>query len=159
MNNEDTSKELVGRTYAGVDGYCPLAVYLGTQGYCLELALRPGVQHSASESEYNLQRVLPMAVKLTPSALLLRADSGFCSLKLMRSAWESGQTLGRKIDLLIKWNPRSTPVETLVAQTKVGDPCTVWQHLRAGKRECLWQEVVDLPGVGGPGHKARACTD
>lgn len=33
MNNEDTSKELVGRTYAGVDGYCPLAVYLGAQGY------------------------------------------------------------------------------------------------------------------------------
>ena len=154
MNNEDSSKELVGRTYAGVDGYCPLAVYLGTQGYCLELALRPGVQHSASESEYNLQRVLPMAVKLTPSALLLRADSGFCSLKLMRSAWEHGQALGRKIDLLIKWNPRSTPVETL-AQTKVGDPCTVWQHLRAGKRECLWQEELDLPGVGGPAHKAR----
>ena len=27
--------------------------------------------------------------------------------------------------------------------------------MRAGKRECLWQEVVDLPGVGGPGHNAR----
>ena len=154
MNNDNTSKELVGRTYAGVDGYCPLAVYLGTQGYCLELALRPGTQHSVNESEHNLQRVLPMATKLTASALLLRADSGFCSHKLMQCAWEQGQTLGRKIDLLIKWNPRSTPVETL-AQTKVADPCTVWQPLRAGKRECLWQEALDLPGVGGPGHKVR----
>ena len=35
MNNEATSKELVGSTCAGVDGYCPLTVYLGTQGYYL----------------------------------------------------------------------------------------------------------------------------
>ena len=54
MDNSSTKKELVGRTYAGVDGYCPFAVYLGSLGYCLELALRPGVQHSAAESEYNL---------------------------------------------------------------------------------------------------------
>ena len=48
MDNSGTTKELVGRTYAGVDGYCPLAAYLGTQGFCLELALRPGTQHSAA---------------------------------------------------------------------------------------------------------------
>jgi transposase-like protein len=63
MDNGGTKKELVGRTYAGVDGYCPFAVYLGSLGYCLELALRPGVQHSASESEYNLER----ALKWTPN--------------------------------------------------------------------------------------------
>ena len=59
MDNSLTKKELVGRTYAGVDGYCPLAVYLGRFGYCLELALRPGVQHSASESEYLMLRSRP----------------------------------------------------------------------------------------------------
>ncbi len=48
MDNGGTAKEGVGRTYAGVDGYCPLAAYLGSHGFCLELALRPGVQHSAS---------------------------------------------------------------------------------------------------------------
>ena len=37
MDNSFTKKELVGRTYAGVDGYCPFAVYLGSLGYCLEL--------------------------------------------------------------------------------------------------------------------------
>jgi len=31
--NSNTHKELVGRTYAGVDGYCPLAVYLGRRGF------------------------------------------------------------------------------------------------------------------------------
>ena len=64
MDNSNTHKELVGRTYAGVDGYCPLAVYLGRLGYCLEFALRPGVQHSACESEYNLERALPLALSL-----------------------------------------------------------------------------------------------
>jgi hypothetical protein len=57
MDSSGTAKEHVGRTYAGVDGYCPLAAYLGTQGFCLELALRPGTQHSASETEYNIKRV------------------------------------------------------------------------------------------------------
>jgi hypothetical protein len=66
MDNSGTAKELVGRTYAGVDGYCPFAVYLGSLGYCLELALRPGVQHSALESEYNFERALPMAANLVP---------------------------------------------------------------------------------------------
>ena len=65
MDNSDTKKELVGRTYAGVDGYCPLAVYLGSLGYCLELALRAGEQHSASETQYDFERVLPMAASLT----------------------------------------------------------------------------------------------
>jgi len=64
MDNSGTAKEHVGRTYAGVDGYCPLAAYLGTQGFCLELALRPGTQHSASETEYNIERVLPLAASL-----------------------------------------------------------------------------------------------
>ena len=49
MDNSGTAKDGVGRTYTGVDGYCPLAAYLGTNGYCLDLALRPGIQHSAAE--------------------------------------------------------------------------------------------------------------
>jgi hypothetical protein len=85
MDNGGTKKELVGRTYAGVDGHCSFAVYLGRLGYCLELALRPGVQYSASESEYNLERALPIAANLVSTPLLVRVDSGFCSLKLMHS--------------------------------------------------------------------------
>ena len=49
-----TAKEHVGRTYAGVDGYCPWVAYLGTQGFCLELALRPGTQHSASAAHVKI---------------------------------------------------------------------------------------------------------
>ena len=42
MNSEGSKREEVGRTYQGGDGYTPSASYLGTKGYCQELALRPG---------------------------------------------------------------------------------------------------------------------
>jgi len=64
MNNSFTKRELVGRTYAGVHGYCQFAVYLGRLGYCLELALRPGMQHWTAESQYNFERALPITASL-----------------------------------------------------------------------------------------------
>jgi len=146
MNNGNTKKELVGRTYAGVDGYCPIASYLGTAGFCLELALRPGVQHSARESEYDLQRVLPMAARLVPGAILVRADSGFCSQTLMHAIAQEGKALERKLDFLIKWNPRSAPVERIAAQ-KIADEATLWCHPREGKRLTVWEERVRVEGM------------
>jgi hypothetical protein len=154
MDNGGTKKELVGRTYAGVDGFCPFAVYLGSLGYCLELALRPGVQHSASESEYNFERALPMAAALVSTPLLVRADSGFCSLKLMQSISAQAQLASREIAFIIKWNPRKAAVETIAAQ-KVVDARIAWVSTRAGKRECLWQEALQFDGVGSDANPAR----
>ena len=143
MDNSGTAKELVGRTYAGVDGYCPLAAYLGTQGFCLELALRPGTQHSACESEYNFERVLPLAAQVTPAQtpLLVRADSGFDSARLMCAIGQQALALGREVAFLIKWNPRSTPVETIAAGRLTDGQ---WQTLREGKRQCLWAQRVQV---------------
>jgi hypothetical protein len=165
MDNSGTAKEHVGRTYAGVDGYCPWVAYLGTQGFCLELALRPGTQHSASETEYNIERVLPLAASLTQSLgvsadtgagaaagtgasgrgtpLLFRADSGFDSTRLMCAIDQQAQALGREVAFIIKWNPRTTPVET-VAKARVGDAHTAWTLLRQGKRQCMWAERVEV---------------
>lgn len=154
MNNSGTQKEAVGRTYQGVDGFTCSATYLGSLGYCLELALRPGVQHSARETEYNLERVLPMAAKLTPLPLLLRADSGLCSLKVMQEIAAQAAALSREIALIIKWNPRKTPVETIAAQ-RVADASVMWCHLRNGKRMCMWSEALELEGVGSASNPAR----
>lgn len=154
MDNSGTSKELVGRTYAGVDGYCPLAAYLGTEGYCLELALRPGTQHSANESEYNLERVLPMAASLVDTPLLVRADSGFCSLKLMQAITAQAHERKRAMAFIIKWNPRTTPVETIAAKQRA-DASVTWCHEREGKRFCLWQETLELKRVGSEQCPAR----
>ena len=79
----------------------------------LELALRPGVQHSASESEYNFQRALPMAASLVSGSMLVRADPGFCSLKLFQEITAQAAELKMEIAFIIKWNPRRSPVEEI----------------------------------------------
>ena len=79
MDNSGTVKQGVGRTYTGVDGYCPLAAYLGTQGMCLQLALRPGVQHSARGTSLDLSHIVPMAQRLSAGSskapILARLDA------------------------------------------------------------------------------------
>ena len=129
MNNSGTQKEAVGRTYQGVDGFTPSATYLGSLGYCLELALRPGVQHSALET-------------------------GLCSLKIMRELCAQAAALSREIAMIIKWNPRRAPVEAIAAQ-RVGDANTIWCHLREGKRMCMWTQALTLEGVGTQANPAR----
>jgi len=156
MDNGQTVKEGVGRTYAGVDGFCPLAAYLGCYGFCLELALRPGVQHSVRETELNIERVIPMAQRLSaagPKApLLARLDSGFDSVAIMAGieACNDGRATGLpQVDWLIKWNPRTTNVATL-AETKTGDSATLWTTPRAGKRITHWEQGVTIEGVQRP---------
>jgi len=64
LDNSGTKKEGVGRTYMGFDGYAPIAAYLAEEGYCLGLELRPGTQHSASETPDFLRRLLPGSVSV-----------------------------------------------------------------------------------------------
>jgi len=160
MDNSGTRKEGVGRTYAGVDGYCPLAAYLGAHGFCLELALRPGVQHSARESDFNFERVIPMAQRLSaagPKApILARLDSGFDSAALMRSieACNPGASQAGlpQVDWLIKWNPRSADRAALLARLDA-DTSTQWQTPRQGKRVTVWEEALQIEGISRPSRR------
>ena len=153
MDNSGTAKDGVGRTYAGVDGYCPLAAYLGTQGFCLELGLRPGVQHSALETEFNFERVIPMAQRLSAAGprapILARLDSGFDSAKLMGELTSYNTTGAPKVDWLIKWNPRKTDTR-MVAALLHANEATQWEHPRPGKRVTVWDEQVKLEGFEKP---------
>ena len=153
MNNGDSAKEGVGRTYTGVDGYCPLAAYLGSQGFCLELALRPGVQHSALETPFNFERVIPMAQRLSASGpkapILLRADSGFDSAAQMQAIESYNRTGLPQVDFLIKWNPRKTHVAEMAAQLDA-ESRTQWEHPRRGKRVTMWEESVHIEGIERP---------
>jgi Transposase DDE domain group 1 len=153
MDNGGTAKEGVGRTYAGVDGYCPLAAYLGSHGFCLDLALRPGVQHSAAQTDFDLQRIIPMAQQLSAQGpgvpILARLDSGFDSAHLMREIQACNQAGAPQVDWLIKWNPRSTDVAALGARL-AGDGATQWEHPRAGKRVTTWEQTVTIEGIQQP---------
>ena len=140
MDNSDSHKEGVGYTYMQVMGYAPVAAYLGREGYLLELALREGTQHSAKETEYSLERVLPLARRLTAAPLLVRMDSGFDSAKLTAELIRQRTELGA-VDWIVKWNPRRYDVATTY-QTLLADPFREWTVPRVGKRTTLWREAV-----------------
>lgn len=136
LDNSETKKEGVGRTYAGYDGFAPIAAYLGAEeGYCLGLELRAGTQHSANETHYLLERVIARALALTDARVLLRWDAGFDSAALYASALNEGS--GR-VDVLGKWNPRQLDREGAAAERRA-DAATLWAEPRAGKRITLWE--------------------
>ena len=101
MDNSKTKKEGVSRIYNGEDGYAPIAAYLGTEGWCLELELREGKQHSQCEFIPFLNRVLAKARSLTSRKLLVRLDSAHDALDTRVTL--AGQ---EKVSYVVKWNPR-----------------------------------------------------
>jgi hypothetical protein len=145
MDNSGTKKEWVSRTYQGVDGYTPIAAYLGNEGWCLALELRPGSQHSALETHYFLERVLPRAQALVgpEQAVLSRSDSGFDSARLLfqqddeKRAWAEQ---GRRFEYLVKWNPRKQTMTDWIARA---NQVQAWTETRPGKRVALLDLSVE----------------
>ena len=145
MDNSGTKKEWVSRTYQGVDGYTPIAAYLGNEGWCLALELRPGSQHSALETHYFLERVLPRARELAPAAVpvLSRSDSGFDSVRLLFQQDDEKRAWGlvdRRFEYLVKWNPRKQVMADWVARANEAD---TWREERTGKRVALLDLTVE----------------
>jgi len=54
MDNLRTRKEGVSRTYKDCDGFAPMAVYLGEEGYCIDLELREGKQQHCQKGNPDL---------------------------------------------------------------------------------------------------------
>jgi hypothetical protein len=136
MNNGDTKKEEVGRTYQGVDGYCPIAGYLGNEGWNIGLELRAGTWHSAFETEYFYERAFPKVKRLVSAiqAVLMVEDSGFDSARLLfakaeeRDAWAAE---GRVLEFICKWNPRKQDKAAWVARA---EEAGAFKEVRPGKR-------------------------
>lgn len=144
MNNEKTRKEGVGRTYAGSDGFVPIAGYLGQEGWCIGLELREGTHHSARETEYTLERILPRAQALTEDGIVVRWDAGFHAVRLAHRIEEASQARqargGQPIHVLVKGNPRGLDVEALYAQrVESAIACLP----RDGKRLWVWETVQE----------------
>jgi hypothetical protein len=145
MDNSDSKKEHVSRTYQGVDGYTPIAVYLGNEGWNLGLELRAGSHHSALETEYFLERAFPRLERLCPvdAKVLWRDDSGFDSARLLfakaaeRQRWAG---LGRSLDFLTKWNPRKQDKAGWVEQAEAAKALV---EVRPGKRSGLLDLQVE----------------
>lgn len=129
MDNSGTKKEKVSRTYKGHDGYAPIAAYLGLEGWCLEVELRPGSQHSQEGFVPFMSRVLDKARALTAKKLLVRLDSGHDAIEtrvLLSNA--------EKVSYILKWNPRRESTSEL--RTRAFSEGTV-NEPRPGKKVAL----------------------
>jgi hypothetical protein len=126
MDNSKTKKEGVSRIYNGEDGYAPIGAYLGREGWCLELELREGSQHSQCEFIPFLKRVLEKARSLTSRKLLARLDSAHDALETRATL--AGQ---RNVSYIVKWNPRKENQRKWAAKIFEGGEVTT---PRPGKR-------------------------
>ena len=121
MDNSQTKKEGVSRTYKGADGYAPIAAYLGREGWCLELELREGKQHSQCDFIPFLDRVMDKARALTSRKILVRLDSAHDALETRANV--AGR---KKVSYILKWNPRKEEqgqwAKRIFAEGKVTTP-------------------------------------
>jgi hypothetical protein len=121
MDNSQTKKEGVSRTYKRTDGYAPIAAYLGREGWCLEFELREGKQHSQCNFILFLDRVMAKARTLTSRKILVRLDSA-------RDALDTRVNLAgrKKVSYIIKWNPHKEDLnqwaKRIFAEGKVEEP-------------------------------------
>lgn len=152
MDNADTAKEGVSRTYAGVDGYAPIGAYLGEEGYCVGLELREGRAHSAQEAEYVLERTLARAGRLTAAPVLVRMDAGFDAGKCFAAIDEASRARqragGAPIEALVKWNPRDGGTDAVV-QAALADDTLAWDHPREGKRVAVFEDNLERRAPAG----------
>lgn len=101
LDNSGTRKEGVEWTYRKVDGLAPIAAYLGFEGWCLGVELRPGSRHAQKGFVSFLGAALRRARSLTDELLLVRLDGAhdaaetFCALHAARA-----------VHYVVRWNPR-----------------------------------------------------
>lgn len=147
MDNSGSHKEAVSRTYQGVEGYSPIAAYLGCEGYCIGMELRPGSKHSALEAECFLARVLPRidALYAPKSKALVRPDSAFDIARLLlaktheHERWSRVDGSGRSFVFVTKWNPRRRDKARWVARAQQEQAFVL---CRPGKREAFLEIEV-----------------
>jgi hypothetical protein len=114
-----------------------MAVYLGQEGYCLELELREGRQHCQKGTPDLLAQVLREARSITPLPLLVRLDGGNDSIENIDVLLEFNLQHPQKapVDFIIKWNPRQ---QDKAAWLDEAEQQGVWETPRDGKRVALF---------------------
>jgi hypothetical protein len=141
MDNSGSHKEGVSRTYKGHDGYAPMAVYLGQEGYCLRLALREGKQHCQKGTPALLSKALQDARLITDQPILVRLDGGNDSIENIDVILEHNNNRPEQsdIDFIIKWNPRREDKDEWLCAAEQQD---CWEYPREGKRTAIFSEIV-----------------
>lgn len=144
MDNSGTQKEGVSYTYKGHDGFTPMAAYLGQEGWCLELELRPGSQHSQKGFLPFLRRVTFRARRLVgpDTPLLVRLDSAHDAAATLRELSPLEKT-----DWIVKWNPRKQDLPAWW-QRAVQHGIVTEDPKRPGKRTAVIEEMISVEHEG-----------
>ena len=101
MDNSDSKKEGVGKTYMRADGYAPIFSYIGTEGYMLDCELRSGSQYCQKGTPEFLKSNLRILETLELSEpVLFRLDGGNDGIKTILPL------IGKNRFFLIKRNLR-----------------------------------------------------
>lgn len=126
LDNSGSKKENVERTYRQIDGYLSLPAYLGQEGWMVNQHLLPGSQHPQNGFIAFIRETLGRIRQFCMQKLLLRADSAHDAIANLAEL-----SRHRRVDYIIKWNPRKQDkqawAEQAFAMGKVTSP-------RLGKR-------------------------
>lgn len=130
LDNSGSKKEKVERTYRQVDGYLSLPAYLGQEGWMVNQHLLPGSQHPQNGFIAFIRETLARVRQFCKQKLLIRADSAHDAIANLAEL-----SRHRRLDFIIKWNPRKQDKHTwtayALAQGKITTP-------RAGKRVAVF---------------------
>lgn len=126
LDNSDSKKEGVARTYKNFFGYAPMMSYAGTSGFMLNNELRNGDAHSncAGTAQY-FTETIELAKQLGSYPLLAIMDSGNDDSKLVL------QFISQGTEFIIKRNFRREPQEEYINYAKDNYETKI-NHKKAG---------------------------
>ena len=152
MDNGQTKKQGVGRTYKGCDGYASMFAYLGAEGYQVHAELREGTQHCQkgtpallNEAIRRSREILAMHhgddVDPRRERLLVRLDAGHDDIENVRVCrrWPG-------VDWIIKRNPRKMGDHQLQQWREIAAAHGTCEQPREGKQ--IWRGDYSLEHGG-----------
>ena len=144
MDNSQSHKEGVSRTYKGFDGYAPPMAYIGAEGFLVNTELHEGSQHCQKGMPGFLKETLSLSHKMTDKQLLIRMDSGNDAKENLGILLEDGDWF------IVKRNLRRS--ETKDEWLKlVQECCQDVRNPREGKTVYIgssWKDVEDVTDGG-----------
>jgi hypothetical protein len=110
LDNSGSKKEKVERTYRQVDGYLWLPAYLGMEGWMVNQHLLAGSQHPQNGFIDYVRETLARVRQFCRKKLLFRTDSAHDAIANLAEL-----SRHRRVDYIIKWNPRKQDKHTWAA--------------------------------------------
>lgn len=128
MDNSGSKKEGVSMTYKMVDGFAPIFVYMGQEGYLINLEFREGKTHCQNGTPSFIRQTIRIARKITNVTLLSVLDSGNDSVDNIK------ECRAEDSEFIIKRNLRK---ETTEYWLRIACKDGIFHEVRPGKVEYI----------------------